>query len=159
MTHRYRLAAVAAVCCAFFAALPTTGRAQSHATGSFDVQVKPLPASDAAGGMSVGRMSLAKQLHGDLEGTGTGKMLTASAEEGVGAYAAIELFTGTLRGRKGTFLLVHNGTMTADSQRLNITIVPASGTGQLAGIAGKLDIKIVGGKHLYDLEYTLPGAP
>ena len=39
--------------------------------------------------------------------------------------------------------------------QLTITVVPESGAGELAGISGKLMIKIDGGKHSYDFEYTL----
>lgn len=38
---------------------------------------------------------------------------------------------------------------------LTITVVPDSGTDELAGIAGTLTIEITGGKHFYELEYTL----
>ena len=47
--------------------------------------------------------------------------------------------------------------MTRGAQDLKITIVPDSGTDQLAGITGKMSITIdKNGKHFYDLEYTLP---
>ena len=103
-------------------------------------------------------MTLDKQYHGDLEGTGQGQMLTAGTNvKGSGAYVAIETVTGTLKGRTGTFVLQHSGTMTQNKPQLTITIVPDSGTGQLAGISGKMTIIIAGdGKHSYDLEYALP---
>ena len=85
-------------------------------------------------------------------------MLTAStAVKGSGAYVAIERVTGTLKGREGTFALQHMGTMTQNAPQLTINIVPDSGTGQLKGIAGKMNITIAAdGKHSYELEYTLP---
>jgi hypothetical protein len=103
-------------------------------------------------------MSIDKQYHGDLEAAGKGQMLTAgSSVRGSGAYVAIEKVTGTLEGRSGTFVLQHTGTMTQNAPELNIAVVPDSGTGQLAGIAGKMTIIIAtGGKHSYNLEYTLP---
>jgi hypothetical protein len=33
--------------------------------------------------------------------------------------------------------------------------VPDSGTGDLVGLAGKMTINIVDGKHFYEFEYTL----
>ncbi|MGC2449373.1 MAG: DUF3224 domain-containing protein, partial [Candidatus Sulfotelmatobacter sp.] len=104
------------------------------------------------------RMTLDKQYHGDLEGTGRGQMLTAGTEvKGSGAYVAIEKVTGTLKGRSGSFVLQHSGTMTQNAPQLSVTIVPDSGTGELKGIAGKMIINIAaGGKHSYDIEYTLP---
>jgi hypothetical protein len=100
-------------------------------------------------------MSIDKQFHGDLEGTGKGEMLTAGTDTGSAVYVAIERVTGTLQGRSGTFVLVHHGTMTRDAQQLTITVVPDSGTDQLVGLAGAMAINIVDGKHLYDFEYTL----
>lgn len=126
-----------------------------HATGPFDVKLAPQPSDDA----SLGRMSLDKHYHGDLDATGTGQMLTGGDfKTGSAAYVAMEKVTGTLKGRTGTFLMQHSGTLTRGSQQLSIIIVPDSGTGQLAGIAGKMDVKITEGKHSYELEYTLPDA-
>ena len=128
------------------------------ASGSFEVQVTP-QAQDQAEGSTLGRMSLDKQFHGDLVGTGKGEMLTASTETGSAVYVAIERVTGTLHGRSGAFVLLHNGAMMRDSQQLTITVVPDSGTGQLAGLAGNLAITIADGKHFYSFEYTLASSP
>ena len=43
--------------------------------------------------------------------------------------------------------------------QLSITVVPDSGTGQLKGLSGKMNIIIAEGKHSYDFEYTLPETP
>lgn len=127
-----------------------------HASGPFDVKVTPQPTSDKSE-TPLGRYTLDKQYHGDLEATGTGEMLTAGTPvKGSGAYVAIEKVTGTLQGRSGTFVLQHTGTMTNNVPQLTVTVVPDSGTGQLAGIAGKMTINMAGGKHSYDFEYTLP---
>jgi Protein of unknown function (DUF3224) len=130
----------------------------THASGSFEVQITP-QAQDEADGSSLGRMSIDKQLHGDLEAIGKGEMLTAGTGTGSAVYVAIERITGTLHGRSGSFVLLHNGAMTRDSQQLTITVVPDSGAGQLVGLAGKLVISIVDRKHFYDFEYTLNEMP
>lgn len=128
------------------------------ATGSFDVKLTPEAPPETADGIALGRMSIEKRFHGDLEAAGHGTMLTAGAEaNGTAAYVAIERVTGTLGGRVGAFVLMHNGTMTRDAQRLAITVAPGSGTGQLAGIAGTLTIRIVEKQHFYVFDYTLPG--
>ena len=46
--------------------------------------------------------------------------------------------------------------MSAKGQALSVIIVPDSGTDQLKGIAGNLDIDIRDGKHFYSMDYTLP---
>jgi hypothetical protein len=127
-----------------------------HAAGPFDV--KTTPQDDKTGDATLGRFLLDKQYHGDLEATARGQMLTAgTAVKGSAGYVAIERVTGTLKGRTGSFVLQHTGTMTQGAPHLVITVVPDSGTDQLVGIAGKLTIIFApGGKHSYDLEYTLP---
>ena len=127
-----------------------------HAMGTFDVKVAA-GAEDKAGGSTLGRYSLDKQYHGDLDATGKGEMLTAGSDvKGSGAYVAVERVTGTLNGRKGSFVLVHKGTMGHGSMHLEVTVVPDSGRDQLTGITGMLNIIIADGKHSYDFEYSLP---
>lgn len=130
------------------------------AHGEFDVKAAPVANEDFPGGSTLGRFSLDKQYHGDLEGAGKGEMLTAStAVEGSAGYVAMERVDGTLQGRRGSFVLQHLGTMSGGAQHLSITVVPDSGTGELMGLAGTLKIEIADGKHFYDFEYTLPEEP
>ena len=70
--------------------------------------------------------------------------------------ATLLLLAAALEGRQGGFALQHSGTMSHGSQSLSITVVPDSGSGELAGIAGTMQIRIEGGKHYYDFAYTLP---
>lgn len=131
-----------------------------QARGTFEVQLAPMPADAYADAEIVGRMTMDKQFSGDLTGTGKGQMLTGmGGVKGSAAYSAIERVTGTLSGRSGSFLLQHTGVMAAGSQTLTITIVPDSGTGELAGISGTLQIIIDGKKHSYELQYQLPPGP
>jgi len=102
----------------------------TRATGSFDVKISPLANDTAAEGSPLGRMSIDKQFHGDLEGTSKGEMLTAgTAIKNSAGYVAIERVTGSLHGKRGTFVLQHNATMTRGQGSLNIIVVPDSGTG------------------------------
>lgn len=127
-----------------------------HARGTFDVKVTPQPPDDAAAG-PFGRLLLDKKFHGDLDGTSKGQMLASGTGEGSGAYVALELVSGALNGRHGSFVLQHNGSMTKGVATMIVTVVPDSGTDELAGLAGKMTIVIADGKHSYELEYTLGG--
>jgi hypothetical protein len=128
-----------------------------HATGPFDVKITPLDPAFKTEDNSLGRMSIDKQLHGDLEATSKGEMLTAgTAVKGSAGYVAMERVSGSLKGRTGTFILQHTATMNRGTPQLNITVVPDSGTGQLTGLTGTMTIQIVDGKHSYDFAYTLP---
>lgn len=128
----------------------------NHATGTFEVKLVP-QTDDKNGDSALGRMTIDKQFHGDLEGTSKGQMLTGMTEvKGSAGYVAIEKVTGTLKGRTGTFILQHTGTMNRGAPQLVITVVPDSGAGQLAGITGNFKVIIAEGKHSYEFEYTLP---
>jgi hypothetical protein len=136
---------------------PTTGgqTVTNRATGTFDVKVAPVPPTDADAGF--GRLTLDKKWQGDLHGTSTGVMLAAgTAVKGSAGYVALEKFSGTLGGRQGTFMLQHNGSMQGTNMSLMISVIPDSGTEQLAGLSGIMQI-IVGadGSHAYVFEYTL----
>ncbi len=128
----------------------------TKANGTFEVKLTPQASNDKAEGATLGRMSIDKQFHGDLEATSKGEMLTAmTGVKDSAGYVAIERVTETLHGQSGSFILQHNGTMAHGAQQLTINVVPDSGTGQLAGLTGKMTIKIVDGKHFYEFEYTL----
>jgi hypothetical protein len=132
-------------------------RAMSHATGTFEVKLLPQPPESADQDPSLARMTFDKQFHGDIEGGSKGQMLSAGTpEKGSAGYVAIEKISGTLHGRRGTFVLQHSATMNRGTPQMSITVVPDSGTGELAGLAGSLLINIAAGKHSYDFEYTLP---
>lgn len=129
----------------------------NHASGTFDVKMTPQATADkAAGAAAIGRYSLDKQFRGGLEGTSKAEMLAVgTAVEGSAGYVAMEQVTGTLNGRKGSFALQHSGTMTRGVGQLSVTVVPDSGTGELAGLAGRMEIKIADGKHFYDFAFTI----
>ncbi|MFN2400653.1 MAG: DUF3224 domain-containing protein [Gemmatimonadaceae bacterium] len=132
----------------------------TRASGTFEVKLTPQAPDDGAKGSTLGRMSIDKLFHGDLEATSKGHMLAAgTAVDGSAGYVAMEQVSGTLHGRSGTFVLQHSGTMTRGAPQLTVTVVPDSGTGQLVGLAGKMMIIIADGKHSYDFEYTLADIP
>ena len=129
-----------------------------RATGPFDVKVVPQkPDSEVAEASGLTRMTIDKQFHGDLEATSKGEMLASRPDaKGSGGYVAMERVTGTLNGRRGSFVLQHSATMTRGVPSLSITVVPDSGTDELTGLTGKLNIIIApDGKHTYEFEYEM----
>jgi len=131
----------------------------TRATGTFDVKLSP-QAVDEKADASLGRMSIDKQFHGNLEGSSTVEMLSASTSvKSSGAYVAIERVSGTLLGRSGSFTLQHSGTMTRGAPQLTITVVTDSGSDQLKGLAGKMMITITDGKHSTISSTPWPRAP
>src|SRR5580658_6592344 len=130
----------------------------AHASGNFEVKISPQkPDNTEAELANLGRMSIDKQFHGDLEASSKGEMLAAMTDvKGSAGYVAIERVTGTLDGRSGMFVLQHSGTMTRGESQLSVTVVPDSGTSELTGLAGTLTIRIADKQHFYEFDYTLP---
>ena len=107
-------------------------------------------------------MTIDKEFHGELAATSKGEMLMASSAsvKNSAGYVAIEKVTGTLHGRRGSFYLQHTGVMTRGAGELTITVIPDTGTDQLVGLTGRMNIIIASdGKHSYDFDYTLPDTP
>ena len=127
-----------------------------HASGTFEVKLAPQPAAAGIEAAKLGRMTIDKQFHGALEAHSLGEMLAAGTEvAGSAGYVAIERVTGTLHGRGGSFVLQHSGTMQRGEAQLSVSVVPDSGTGELAGLSGRMTIEIVPGEHRYRFDYNL----
>lgn len=127
-----------------------------RARGTFEVTLEPQPLSNSGQAANLNRLSIAKQYHGDLEATSHGEMLAnGDRTEESGVYVALERVSGQLHGRSGSFVLYHNGLMVRGESRLVISVVPDSGTGELAGLAGTMTIDIVDGAHFFEFDYTL----
>jgi len=126
------------------------------AKGSFEVTMHPEPPYDAREGVSLGKVRIDKRFEGPLTATSEVNMIAArTPTNGSAGDVAIERVQGELAGRTGTFVLQHSGIMNRGARSLTVTVVPDSGTGQLKGISGRMDIQIEGGKHLYELVYEI----
>jgi hypothetical protein len=126
-------------------------------SGKFDVELSPLETyARGKDEINLGRMSIEKTFSGELDASSQGEMLTAMTPvKGSAGYVAIEQVSGSLSGKRGSFVLQHFGTMDQGSDRLVLEVVPGSGTGQLAGLAGKMAIRIEEAQHYYDFEFEL----
>lgn len=121
-------------------------------TGEFEVQFSPQTEDE----INVGRMLISKTYRGGLDGSGQGQMLSKlTAIAGSAGYVAIEEFNGSIQGKKGSFTLQHTGLMNRGTPSLEVIVVPDSGTGELEGISGTMQITVAEGKHSYEFEYTI----
>jgi hypothetical protein len=129
------------------------------AKGTFEVKMTPQPADESPAGATIGRMTLDKTFHGDIEATSRGQMLAVRSDvQGSAGYVAMEKVVGTVHGRNGSFVFQHSGIMNRGAASLTLVIVPDSGTDQLTGISGTATIIVDGKAHSYELEYALPSA-
>lgn len=129
-----------------------------EAKGTFKVDLQPQALANSEADSSLARLSLDKSFMGDLEGVSKGEMLSArgSVDSSAG-YVAIERVSGSLAGRKGSFVLQHSSTMTRGKPMQSITVVPDSGTDELAGLSGSMTILIENKQHFYKFDYAFEG--
>ena len=126
-------------------------------SGKFELKLNPLETyASSKDDIQLGRMSIDKTFYGQLSATSQGEMLNAlSPIKGSAGYVALELVTGELDGKKGSFALQHFGTMGNGQQNLILEVVPGTGVGELKGLTGKMEINIEDGQHFYTFEYEL----
>jgi len=137
----------------------------SVARGEFFLDWRPDPPFDEAPGGSLSRVTVTKEWTGDIVGTSTAHLLTAmSPVRNSGGYVAVERMDVSIGGRSGTFILQHSAISAAGGEaELSVTVVPDTGTGELASLAGSLTVTVVGrdnptdrgGRHLYEMSYDL----
>jgi predicted flavoprotein YhiN len=129
-----------------------------RAAGQFDVKVTPQkPDTQIARAANLGRLTIDKRFHGDLDGISKGEMLATQTETpGSAGYVALERVTATLKGKSGSFVLQHSATMSRGTPLASISVVPDSGTGALRGLSGKMTITVDSdGGHSYDFEFKI----
>ncbi len=126
---------------------------QHVAQGTFQIAMTPGdPLID-----NTGRFSFTKRWDGDLVADGEGVMLSAGdPDSGKAGYVVLESINGTLDGRAGGFSFAQLGLMSGGEPTLTYVVVPGSGTGELAGIEGELQLDVTeDGEHRYQLRYAL----
>ncbi|PXX66311.1 uncharacterized protein DUF3224 [Nocardia tenerifensis] len=142
--------------------MPAVTLRRMKATGTFSVvsfvptEVVPDPPIETA--LPVGIAQIEKKFDGEITGR-SATLFTAAFDQasGVGTYVAMESFEGALNGVAGTFNFTHSATTSgSDRTAESFVIVPASGTGDLAGIAGTggLSVDEAGGHHIW-FDYEL----
>jgi hypothetical protein len=132
-----------------------------QANATFDIQSADRTPYDDHDGARLMRGRVTKTYRGDVQGQGTAELLMAETPGGPAAYAAQERFTGAVHGRRGSFVTqygaVSGTTPGADTDaEITWTVVPGSGTGELAGIRGHGNLVVsADGRHDFCLDYEL----
>ena len=110
---------------------------------------------DTEPGAELARAHVTKTFQGDLQGTSTVEILSATTAAGPAAYVGLERFHCALHGRTGTFVLHHS----AGASGTTWTVVLGSGTSELTGLSGSGQIeRHEDGSHTFSLDYELPTA-
>lgn len=134
----------------------------TRATASFDVTSwDETPYDEPDDGPRLVRATVTKIFRGDLEGESTAELLMCQRDPsdfkaGAG-YVVSERVVGQLGGRKGAFVLQHGGLGGAGTEPRSFGyVVPGSGTGELEGLRGEIEIlQDAEGNHTLVLDYDL----
>lgn len=127
-----------------------------HATCTFDITTWEPQEYDNCDDVKLTRTRVTKTFQGDLTARSAAELLMAGAPSGSAVYVGLERITGQLGGRSGSFVLIHDASMSSDGQSLSLTIMRDSGTGGLQGIRGEGNITIApDGTHTFTLDYDL----
>ena len=124
------------------------------ARGTFDVNTDAAPPFLDQDGIKLNHNVVRKTFSGDMVGASETHMIAAFTDTpGSAGYVAIEHFTGSVDGKSGSFVMQHSGVMNKGDAQLTVIIVPDSGTGEMAGISGTMEIDVDEGRHSYVLDY------
>ena len=127
-----------------------------HASGTFGSKPYYQTADPQARGAQITRWGFENQYHGDLEGISQGELLTTTPDPRLsGGFVAIEKVTGKLNGRSGSFWLQYHCLLTHAKGGITVVVMPDTGTGELTGLSGNLNIASAEGGQ-YKFDYTLP---
>lgn len=121
---------------------------------TFEIEITPNETPPLPG---VGRFDFQKVWEGDMRGRSVGLMLSAGdPASGTAGYVCMEVFEGTVDGKEGTLAFQQLGTMDGGKQGLRYIIVPGSGTGELEGAIGVLNLTVdeATGEHSILLEMS-----
>ena len=98
---------------------------------------EPAAYFEPADGPVLTRIHVEESFSGDISGDGVVEFLQAARADGSAIFVGIERVTGTVGGRRGTFLLQDAGTVADGIVSGDWFVVPGSGTGGLAGLCGE----------------------
>ena len=129
----------------------------TKATGSFNVTGgSEDPYDELDGGIKLTHASGTQSFAGDVAGDGAVHWLMLYRADKTAQFVGLQRITGSVGGRRGSFAATAEGTHDGKGSRIAFRIVEGSGTGELAGIAGKGSLIAEGGPAgTYELEYTL----
>ena len=97
-----------------------------------------------------GKLTEAKvtqQIEGDLEGSSEVRWLMAYSADDRADFVGIQTVTGSLAGKKGSFVLRSTGTFDGKVAEADVTVVEGSGTDELAGHHRQRPLHLADGGH------------
>ena len=129
----------------------------TKATGAFQVTAGGEDAYDELdGGVRLTHASGSQTFTGQMEADGAVHWLMLYRPDKTAQFVGLQRITGSVDGRRGSFVASAEGKHDGTGSTIDFTIIPGSGTDDLAGIAGEGHLETKGGPSgTYDLEYRL----
>jgi hypothetical protein len=111
---------------------------KKRATAMFAIKTwDEKPYNDGAGLPKLTRASVTKSFRGDLEGESQLEYLMVYRADGTASFVGLERVVGRLSGRSGSFVLQRTGSFDGSLAKESYSVVPGSGTGELASLRGE----------------------
>jgi Protein of unknown function (DUF3224) len=121
---------------------------KTKASGHIEVKTyEPQAYEDVDEGPNLVEIHVTETFSGDIEGEGVVRFLQASRDDGSASFVGIERVTGSIGGRRGTFLLQDAGTLEGNLVKGDWFVIPGSGTGELTGLRGEGGFEAELGQH------------
>ena len=109
-----------------------------HATGRIEVKsYEPTTYDKPPAGPELVEIYVSETFSGDIEGDGVVRFLQAVRHDGTASFVGIERVTGRIGDRQGSFLLQDAGTLEGSTVSGQWSVIPGSGTAELAGLRGE----------------------
>lgn len=83
------------------------------------------------------RASVTKTYTGDIDAEGHVEYLMMYRSDGSAAFVGLERITGSIAGRKGSFVLQRTGVFEDGLAKESYSVIPGSGSGELSGLQGE----------------------
>jgi len=128
-----------------------------HAEGTFEVTSwSEEQAEGLDGTVKVTRATFGQRFSGGIEADSVADTVMTYRENGTADYLGYQRVLGRLGGRSGSFVLQSIGGFDGKVARADVTVVPGSGTGELAGLRGTGTAEVpMGTSGTYTLDYEL----
>lgn len=110
---------------------------KQRVTGRINVTSYDSKPYDAAGAFTIAEVNITEEFSGGLVGVGSARFIIVNEPDGTAHFTGMERFLGKLGERSGSLILQNSGTLKNGALHSTWSIVPGSGTEQLAGLRGE----------------------
>lgn len=112
------------------------------------------PYNEIEDGPRLTRASVTNRYSGVIEGEGTLEYLLMYRADGTCHFVGAERIVGSMDGRRGSFVVKHEGEFATDTATTTLTVVEGTGTGDLVGLRGTGHFAAMDKEVSYTFDYS-----